>query len=71
MLYSLTVVARQTVNPDDQKLVQAIESDMLDHRPSVSWEDIAGLDEAKELLKESLVYPLEMPELFTVRLSRS
>ena len=31
---------------------------------SVSWEDIAELDEAKRLLEEAVVLPLWMPDYF-------
>jgi katanin p60 ATPase-containing subunit A1 len=31
----------------------------------VTWESIAKLDEAKRLLKEAVVLPLLMPEMFT------
>ena len=35
---------------------------------SVSWEDIAELDEAKRLLEEAVVLPLWMPDYFKVGL---
>lgn len=31
----------------------------------VKWDDIAGLAEAKDLLKENIALPLALPELFT------
>lgn len=40
--------------------VQVIESG------GVSWDDIAGLETAKELIKEIVVWPMLNPELFTV-----
>ncbi|GBF88158.1 katanin p60 ATPase-containing subunit A-like protein [Raphidocelis subcapitata] len=37
----------------------------LDARPSVAWDDVAGLSEAKALLHEAVVAPARYPELFT------
>lgn len=33
--------------------------------PNVKWEDIAGLDQAKEALKEAVILPIKFPHLFT------
>lgn len=33
----------------------------------VSWDDIAGLETAKALIKEIVVWPMLNPQLFTVR----
>lgn len=32
--------------------------------PSVTWKDVGGLDEPKEILKEIITWPLQYPELF-------
>ena len=33
----------------------------------MSWGDIVGLEEAKRLVKEAVVYPLKYPQLFVGR----
>ncbi|KAM7026091.1 katanin p60 ATPase-containing subunit A-like 2 isoform 5-T5 [Acridotheres tristis] len=44
-------------------------SDIYLHNPNVKWEDIIGLEAAKRLVKEAVVYPIKYPELFTGILS--
>lgn len=33
--------------------------------PSVKWNDVAGLEGAKEALKEAVILPIKFPQLFT------
>jgi len=47
-----------------QDLADMIERDVLDASPSIHWDDIADLKEAKQLLKEAVVLPMIMPEYF-------
>lgn len=49
----------------DQGLVDMIERDILQSDPNVKWEDIAELEEAKQMLQEAVVLPLVMPDFFT------
>jgi len=49
---------------NDAELVGLIERDILDRSPSVHWDDIAGLEEAKRVLEEAVVLPLLMPDYF-------
>jgi len=49
----------------DRRLVELIESDIIDHNVGISWDDVAELGDAKRLLKEAVVLPLIMPEVFT------
>lgn len=34
-------------------------------KPDVSWNDVAGLEGAKEALKEAVILPIKFPHLFT------
>jgi len=37
---------------------------VLKEKPNVSWEEVAGLEQAKKAIKEAMVYPVERPDLF-------
>ncbi|PHH79934.1 hypothetical protein CDD80_3386 [Ophiocordyceps camponoti-rufipedis] len=49
---------------DSKKLRNALSGAILQERPNVRWEDIAGLESAKETLKEAVVLPIKFPNLF-------
>ena len=34
-------------------------------RPNVKWSDVAGLEGAKDALKEAVILPIKFPHLFT------
>lgn len=59
-----TATPRFTGRPGEEELVQLIEGDMHVGRLPVSWDDIAGLEEAKRLLEEAVVYPVLMPDYY-------
>jgi katanin p60 ATPase-containing subunit A1 len=48
----------------DLELIEALERDIVEGKVNVTWDTIAGLTEAKELLQEAVVLPLWMPEYF-------
>ena len=48
----------------DTELITMLERDVVEKDPSVSFDDIAELDEAKMLLQEAVLLPILMPELF-------
>ncbi|XP_022105642.1 katanin p60 ATPase-containing subunit A-like 2 [Acanthaster planci] len=52
-----------------RELAQSISKDIYLHNPNVRWDDIIGLDNAKRLVKEAVVYPIKYPQLFTGILS--
>ncbi|KAI3444665.1 hypothetical protein Pfo_001330 [Paulownia fortunei] len=49
----------------DDKLVEMINSVIIDQSPSVKWEDIAGLEMAKQALLEMIILPTKRRDLFT------
>ncbi|GAA98091.1 uncharacterized protein L969DRAFT_85984 [Mixia osmundae IAM 14324] len=50
---------------DTKKLRAGLSSAILSETPNVRWEDVAGLEPAKESLKEAVILPIKFPHLFT------
>lgn len=42
-----------------------IEGAIVIEKPNISWSDVAGLEGAKEALKEAVILPIKFPHLFT------
>lgn len=49
---------------DTKKLKSALAGLILSEVPNVKWDDIAGLSNAKEALKEAVILPVKFPHLF-------
>ncbi|KAJ8291112.1 hypothetical protein GJAV_G00021530 [Gymnothorax javanicus] len=49
----------------EPKIVELIMSEIMDHGPPISWDDIAGLQFAKATIKEIVVWPMLRPDIFT------
>ncbi|KAK6197441.1 P-loop containing nucleoside triphosphate hydrolase protein [Scheffersomyces amazonensis] len=49
---------------DTKKLRGALAGAILSEKPNVKWSDIAGLESAKEALKEAVILPVKFPQLF-------
>lgn len=47
------------------ELASIISRDIYVSNPDVKWDDIAGLENSKRLVKEAVVLPIKYPELFT------
>lgn len=50
---------------DKKKLRGALSGAIVSEKPNVKWEDVAGLENAKESLKETVILPTRFPQLFT------
>ncbi|KAJ3437994.1 spastin [Anaeramoeba flamelloides] len=49
----------------NQKLIEQIELEIVDNKSPVSFDEIAGLEQAKDALHETIILPNLRPELFT------
>ena len=47
------------------KMRGALSSSIISEKPNVKWDDVAGLEGAKEALKEAVILPIRFPQLFT------
>ncbi|KAI5199233.1 hypothetical protein AUEXF2481DRAFT_37765 [Aureobasidium subglaciale EXF-2481] len=52
-------------DPESKKLRGALAGAILTDKPNIKWEDVAGLEGAKEALKEAVILPIKFPHLFT------
>ncbi|KAI9639066.1 putative ATPase [Dioszegia hungarica] len=52
-------------DPETKKLRQGLQGAILSESPNVAWDDVAGLAQAKEALKEAVILPIKFPQLFT------
>lgn len=49
---------------EKDKMRSALSSAIVSEKPNVKWDDVAGLEGAKEALKEAVVLPIRFPQLF-------
>ncbi|KAK0140354.1 Vacuolar protein sorting-associated protein 4A [Merluccius polli] len=52
-------------NPEKKKLQEQLMGAIVMEKPNVRWNDVAGLECAKEALKEAVILPIKFPHLFT------
>jgi vacuolar protein-sorting-associated protein 4 len=52
-------------DPEVKKLRSSLASAIVVDKPNVRWDDVAGLEIAKEALKETVILPIKFPHLFT------
>ncbi|XP_047338113.1 spastin-like isoform X2 [Impatiens glandulifera] len=58
-------ISSKSATESDTKLVEMISSVIVDRSPLVKWEDIAGLEKAKQALLEMVILPTKRSDLFT------
>jgi vacuolar protein-sorting-associated protein 4 len=51
-------------DPETKKLRGALASAVMAEKPNIKWEDVAGLEAAKESLKETVILPVKFPQIF-------
>jgi vacuolar protein-sorting-associated protein 4 len=51
-------------NDEDQALKDQLSGCLVTELPNVSWDDVAGLENAKQALKEAVILPIQYPQLF-------
>ncbi|KAL6511030.1 Vacuolar protein sorting-associated protein 4B [Orobanche gracilis] len=68
------VVARPKTKPKDgndgedvdkEKLRAGLNSAIIREKPNVNWNDVAGLESAKQALQEAVILPVKFPQFFT------
>jgi len=52
-------------DPEVKKLRAGLANAIVADKPDVKWDDVAGLEVAKESLKEAVILPIKFPHLFT------
>ena len=50
---------------EKDKLQDSLMSSIVQEKPNVKWDDVAGLEAAKTSLKEAVILPARFPQLFT------
>ena len=49
---------------EKKRLEAMLSSCIVKEKPNVAWDDVCGLEKAKEALKEAVVFPMKFPQLF-------
>ncbi|XP_074268157.1 protein SUPPRESSOR OF K(+) TRANSPORT GROWTH DEFECT 1-like isoform X2 [Silene latifolia] len=51
---------------EKEKLRAGLDSAIVREKPNVKWNDVAGLESAKQALQEAVILPVKFPQFFTV-----
>ena len=58
-------------DPEKKKMMNKLEGAIVMEKPDVKWSDVAGLELAKEALKEAVIMPIKLPHMFQVIIYRN
>ena len=58
--------AADMIGPSGTEEKASYDELVLKEKPSVNWDQVVGLGQAKKAVKEAIVYPVERPDLFTL-----
>ena len=50
---------------DDQKILKQLKNEIINKNLKINFKDIIGMENAKKVVKEAILLPLKLPELFT------
>ncbi|KAJ1552223.1 hypothetical protein HK405_012173 [Cladochytrium tenue] len=59
------IFADERMRNIDPQMAENILNEIMDHGQSIGWDDIAGLEHAKNTIKEVVVWPMLRPDIFT------
>lgn len=51
--------------PEQAKLRAGLDSAIVREKSNVKWNDVAGLESAKQALQEAAILPVKFPQFFT------
>ena len=49
---------------EDKKMQDALSSAIVEEKPNIKWDQVAGLHQAKANLQEAVIFPTRFPQLF-------
>lgn len=52
-------------DPEQSKLRLGLNSAIIREKPNIKWNDVAGLESAKQALQEAVILPVKFPQFFT------
>ena len=58
-------------DPEKKKMQSKLSDAIVVEKPNIKWSDVAGLEAAKEALKEAVILPIKFPHLFTGLVSQT